>query len=384
MDNSEIVIKEKKIVSRTAPFCAQITERLLLTKTGSSKTTYHITLDITGSEVHFKSGDSLGIYGQNDPKLVDKFMEVLQVTGEESIIDPKSQELITLRTFLTNRANLGRSNSNFLRWLSPMHELLQKGNEEPLRLFLQQHDPLDLLTSFIKEHQELDLLEFVKHFSPLLPRFYSIASSLVHSPDKVDLTVALSSYIHRGETRYGVASHFLCKLAKERSTSIPIYVQPTAHFTLPANSLAPMIMIGPGTGVAPFRGFMQERLATAAKGKNWLFFGECNQATDFFYEEFWKDLSRQGFLHELDLAFSRDQVDKIYVQHRLLERQETLWAWMQEGAIIYVCGDAERMARAVEETWVEIFRRQGNMTLEEAKAAIRTLKKEKRYLVDVY
>ena len=375
---------EVKKISRTSPFPAQIVERLPLTKTGSSKETYHLTLDISSSGMAFKVGDSLGVYGHNDPKLVNFILQELRATGDETVLDPKSQAPLSLRTYLLHRAHIGRSNTALLRLLSDekrFHELLQPDHEEALALFLQQHDPLDILR--LRSTKELPLQEFCNQFSPLLPRFYSIASSLKHAPERVDLTVSLSSYEYRGEKRYGVASYFLCRLASERETPVPIYLQPTPHFTVPSDPTTPIIMIGPGTGVAPFRGFMQERLSTASSGKNWLFFGERNRSSDFFYEEFWLEHHRKGTLH-LDLAFSRDQAEKIYVQHRLLERQKALWSWLQEGAVIYVCGEAEKMAKAVEESWIEIFQRQGGMSLENAKAHLRSLRKEKRYLTDVY
>lgn len=375
---------EVRKITRTSPYSAQIAERLPLTKTGSSKETFHLTLDIASSGMVFKVGDSLGVYGHNDPKLVDLLLQELRASGDETIADPKTQAPLSLRSFLLHRAHIGRSNAALLHLLNGerlFHELLQPGQEEALALFLHQHDPLDILR--LRTTKEILLQDFCNQFSPLLPRFYSIASSQRHTPDRIDLTVTLSSYDHRGEKRYGVASYFLCQLAREGETPVPIYLQPTPHFTVPSDPKTPIIMIGPGTGVAPFRGFMQERLATASSGKNWLFFGERNRASDFFYEGFWLDLHSQGAL-QLDLAFSRDQADKIYVQHRLLERQEALWAWLQDGAVVYVCGEAERMAKAVEESWLEIFQRQGGMSLENAKAYLRSLRKEKRYLTDVY
>ncbi len=391
MNFSAINTSEVRKIDRTSPFPAQILERRLLTKTGSTKATYHLTLDIAASGIVFKVGDSLGVYGQNSPSLVNDILSALHASGDESIIDPKSQTLTSLRSFLTLRANIGRSNMALLQLLNDQNvsagartqidALLQPGGEDALKLFLQKHDPLDILR--LTGHVDIPLQDFCNQFSPLLPRFYSIASSQMHTPHQVDLTVALSSYLHNGEERFGVASYFLCHLAQEGETSIPVYVQPTPHFTLPSDPNAPIIMIGPGTGVAPFRGFLQERLSTGASGKNWLFFGERNRSTDFFYEEFWLNLHAEGLLH-LDLAFSRDQAEKVYVQHLLMEKQAGLWSWLQDGALIYVCGEAENMAKAVEESWLEIFQRQGCMSLEEAKIYLRKLKKEKRYLTDVY
>lgn len=367
-------------IDRLAPFPAQIIERQSLTKAGSTKETYHIALDITDSGLAFKVGDSLGVYGQNDPILVDRILNALTASGDEPVTDPKTQQQLSIKNFLLEKANIGRSNRALLQLLGAT-DLLQPGQEESLKHFLQHHDPLTILC--LHGPGKIPLQEFCNQFSPLLPRFYSIASSQKHTADRIDLTVSLSSYEYNGETRYGVASYFLCRLAEEGKTPVPIYLQPTPHFTLPSHPNTPIIMIGPGTGVAPFRGFMQERLATSSTGKNWLFFGERNRSTDFFYEQFWLDLHTKGLLH-LDLAFSRDQAEKIYVQHLLQEKQAVLWSWIKEGAVIYICGEAEKMARAVEDAWLEIFQRQGGMSLEDAKAYLRSLKKEKRYLTDVY
>ncbi len=219
--------------------------------------------------------------------------------------------------------------------------------------------------------------------APLLPRFYSIASSPSVHPDEAHLTVSLSSYEYKGEIRYGVASQFLCHLATPHVTPIPCYVQPAAHFTIPSHSHADLIMVGPGTGVAPFRAFVQERLAQNATGNHWLFFGERHRATDFFYEEFWTALAQQQKL-KLDLAFSRDQAEKIYVQHRMEENGLELWNWLDRGAYLYVCGDADPMAKQVEQTLLQIFETHGKLSSEESKLFLKTLRKEKRFLSDVY
>jgi sulfite reductase (NADPH) flavoprotein alpha-component len=217
----------------------------------------------------------------------------------------------------------------------------------------------------------------------MLPRFYSIASSQLLFPEEVHLTVASLSYHVRGIERFGVGSHFLCKRALLRETPIPFYVQTSHNFTLPEDPLASIILIGPGTGIAPFRAFLQERLAKQAKGKNWLFFGERNRATDFYYEDFWLSLEHQGRLR-LDCAFSRDGSEKIYVQHKLWEQKKDLWCWIEEGAYLYICGNAEKMAKDVELTLQKIAISEGALTEELARAKIKTLKTEKRLLMDVY
>lgn len=372
-------------IDKTNPFSSLILERFPLTKSGSTKETYHLALSLKGADLPFKSGDSLGIFAQNDPTLIQHLVEALKATGEEEIVDPRSKEHLSLRHFLTHRANLSRLSSSFLRLVHEransvkLEELLKQENRAVLLEFLQKYDPLDIL----KEYGNLNfsLQEVCNQFSPLLPRFYSVASSPKVSNDSVDLLVTVSTYTHAEEKRYGVASHFLCHLAEIEKTPIPIYLQPARHFQLPADHSLPIIMVGPGTGVAPFRAFMHDR--SDAKGKNWLFFGERHSNTDFFYEDFWKKYVSENRLR-LDAAFSRDQEQKLYVQHKMQENGEEIWKWLQEGAHFYVCGDADPMAKDVESTLLNIFMNAGRLTLEDARAYLKQLRTEKRYQADVY
>ncbi|MBS0653052.1 MAG: sulfite reductase [Verrucomicrobia bacterium] len=378
-------------VSKANPAQVCIRERFLLTQEGSTKKTFHISLSLENSGVSFKVGDSVAIFAENDPILVSHLIAAMKATGEETILDPRSQQEISLRTFLSKKANLSRLTSSFLKLFheyetlhekkNHLHRLLQQENKPLLSQYLSSHDPLDLF----KEYQEVNapLQEVCAQFGPLLPRFYSVASSQLSNPNHVDLTVALFTFTHSGEQRFGVASHFLCNMAKVQETSIPIYVQPAQHFTVPADDSAPIIMVGPGTGVAAFRAFMQERIARGAQGKNWLFFGERNRESDFFYQDYWEGLVNDGKLR-LDLAFSRDQAEKIYVQHRMMQSAPELWKWLQDGAYFYVCGDAHRMAKDVEAALVQIAMEQGSMSEESGKAFVKSLRAQKRYLADVY
>ena len=379
------------VIDRLHPVQARIKERYLLTKTGSTKHTFHVSLDISQAPIRFKVGDSIGIYAQNDPHLVRHLIEAMKAKGDEQITDPRSKIPMTLWEFLSFKANLSRLTSSFLKLFyecekthdkkNCLGHLLQTENKPLLSQYLSTHDPLDLL----KEYQDVNapLQDLCAQFGPLLPRFYSVASSQLLLNNEVHLTVALSTFSHQGEQRYGVASHFLCHLAKVKETPVSIYVQPAHHFTLPSDDTAPIIMIGPGTGVAPFRAFMQERIAKNANGKNWLFFGERNRHSDYFYEQEWEQWTSQGKL-KLDLAFSRDQADKIYVQHKMLENAKELWAWLEEGAYFYVCGDAHRMAKDVEAMLQQIVQEQGQMSEEAAKAYVKAMRTQKRYLADVY
>ena len=218
---------------------------------------------------------------------------------------------------------------------------------------------------------------------PLLPRFYSIASSMKEVSNEVHLTVADLKYISNQHVRRGVCTYYLCELAPMHQEIIPIFVQPHHGFTVPENRDADLIMIGPGTGIAPYRAFMQERMALNATGKNWLFFGECYRAYNYFYEDYWNSLAAQEKL-EIDLAFSRDQEHKIYVWHRMLEKAPEIFNWLQNGAYLFVCGDAHRMAKDVDATIHKIVREQGGMDEHAAKNYIKQLKAENRYLRDVY
>ncbi len=379
------------IVDRLHPYSVTIKERYPLTKVGSTKLTYHVTLNLKESPIEFRVGDSLGIYAQNDPILVQHLINALKATGEESIFYEKTKETLSLRDFLTFKANLARISSSFLKLLheqdlihdqkNQIHRLLEPDNKELLHEYLSAHDPLDVLKECQCPH--LPLQAICQQFSPLLPRFYSAASSKKVHPDHVDLVVAVFTYTHSGEKRYGVASHFLCHLAELERTPVPVYVQPAHQFTLPQNPDAPIIMVGPGTGIAPFRGFLQERLHLQSPGKNWLFFGERHKSYDFFYEDYWRELVEKDKLR-LDLAFSRNQESKLYVQHKMLENAKELWQWLQEGAYFYVCGDAEKMAKDVDAALHHIAMKEGSMSMDQAKAYVKQMRQQKRYLQDVY
>lgn len=347
--------------SRTHPYIARIKERSLLTKEGSSKKTYHIALDITEPSLEFKVGDSIGVLPNNDPQIVDKIIYKLGATGSEPIEDLRSNTTYTFREFLLYKANISKVSFhkifNVEKTSSPLLELV--------------------------EHHKPSPHELCKILLPLLPRFYSIASSPKVYNREIHLTVSFVSFTLNGQSYPGVGSHFLCELAEIESTPIPIYVQPSNHFTLPEDPNTSIILIGPGTGIAPFRAFLQERIAMQAEGRNWLFFGERNFATDFYYGEYWAELEKQGRIR-LDTAFSRDQPEKIYVQHKMLEQKKTLWEWIQEGSLIYVCGDAEKMAKDVDAALVQIAREEGGLGDEDARKFLKALRLEKRYLLDVY
>lgn len=371
------------IIDRLHPFSAKIKERSLLTKPGSSKKTFHVVLDLANSPITFKVGDAIGIYPHNDPIVVQRVLQTLKTNAETPIIHPRTQESLSLKKFLSEKVNLARLTSGFIKLYAPHHSKLVALLEDKTALldYCHTHDTLDFFTEF--DNSAISLQEICAQFSPLLPRFYSVASSLAYHPNEVHLTVALTSFEHKGELRQGVASHFLCHLAEETTTPIPCYIQPTPHFTLPLDPHASLIMVGPGTGVAPFRGFLQERLALKSPGKNWLFFGARHRHLDFFYEDFWQTLIDQKKLR-LDLAFSRDQEKKVYVQHKLLEHGKEVWQWLQDGAYFYICGEADPMAKDVEAALVDIAEKHGHLNEHESREYLKHLRAVKRLLVDVY
>jgi len=377
-----------KKIDRHSPLPAYVKERYPLTRSDSTKEIWHITLSLNGEKLDFTPGDSIGIYPQNDPTLVSHLIEALGASAGDLIKNKRSEEMLSLTDFLTHHANLSRITSSFLKLLDQhvlssqkqgeIHSLLAPENKQLLRSFLSECDPLKLLREYTQK--KVPLQEFCDQLGPLLPRFYSIASSSKKQSDEIDLTVALFTWEQSGEKRFGVASHFLCHLAEAKKTPVPIFVQPAPHFRLPTDHSTPIIMVGPGTGIAPFRAFMQERDHHEADGDHWLFFGERNAASDFYYEDEWKGYENL----KLHTAFSRDQTEKTYVQHKMLKEAEKLYEWLESGAHLYVCGDAKQMAKDVDKALVQIISEQGKMNPDEAKAHLKSLKKQGRYLLDVY
>lgn len=371
-----------KQFDRNHPFLASIKERELLSKPGSLKSTFHVVLDLKGSEITYQVGDSIAIYPENSLELVETTLKALGSSGNENVID-KMGVTYTLRHFFTKKANLVEVNRKLFQEIVDRQPNLEKKThlltlqKDELKKYLADRYVWD----FLEENREVSFTsqEFISLLMPLLPRFYSIASSQQVVGDEVHLTVAGVKYVSNGHERNGVCSYYLSDIAQY---DVPIYVQSHNGFTLPQQEHTPIIMVGPGTGVAPFRAFMQERFLKNSK-HNWLFFGERKRATDFLYEDFWSHLHSQGAL-QLDLAFSRDQEHKIYVQHRMEEKSAKLYEWLQNGAHFYVCGDAKQMARDVEETLLQIIQKHGNKDEKGAKEYLKTLRQEKRYLKDVY
>lgn len=379
----------KEPYTKTHPFKAKIKERYSLCGPTSIKNTQHIVLDLSGSGLIYEVGDSIGVFPVNDPQIVENTLRSIHATGEEEVVDRQGATL-SFRQFLTTKANISEFSKKFIGELAArqtepnkksfLKSLLLEENKELLRKYHHDHEVWDAL-----EEQQIPItaLELTELLMPLLPRLYSISSSQLAYPDEVHLTVALTHYETNGIERFGVCTHYLCNLCPIGESIIPIYIQPHHGFTLPKESAANLIMIGPGTGVAPFRAFMQERAHKGHKGKNWLFFGEWTKDCEFFYEEEWNAYVAQNLL-KMELAFSRDQAHKIYVQDRMQEQGDEFFKWLEEGAYVYVCGDAKHMAKDVDKTLQEILKTYGKLNDDGVKAYMKHLRAEKRYLRDVY
>lgn len=377
--------------SKQNPFLASVKSRYTLSKSGSEKKTQHLVLDIKGSNLTYEVGDSVGIFALYDPEIVEKTLRAMKANGNEMVQLKNTSEKISLSKFLTSEANITDVSPKlfkevFARQSNPSKKadlefLLKEENRDKLKSCLNEHEVWDFLLS----HSEVEFKaqEVADMLMPMLPRFYSISSSQRYVGDEIHLTIAPLEYESRGYKRRGVCTHFLCSMTQLHNPAVPIFIQSSHGFRLPSDVNASMIMIGPGTGVAPFRAFIQERLYHKSKGKHWLFFGEWNRHSDFFYEEDWNHFATKAHLR-VDAVFSRDQANKMYVQHKLEEHGKELFKWIEEGAYIYVCGDAQRMAKDVEVSLQNIIQKYGFKEEKTAKEYIKSLRQEKRYLRDVY
>ena len=364
--------------NKTNPFPGKIVDRFLLNKQGATKKTYHITLDFTGSNIAYKPGDTVGIFPENPPAQVDALLHALAKTGREAVTDPRSGVPMTLKQFIKTKTNLLRITTPLLKLLGDA-ELLAEENKQGRVQFIANHDLIDF---FQMSPPTAPLQEIISYFSPLLPRFYSIASAPSTSPHFVDLLVASFTYTHANKEREGTCSKFLSETAALHATPVSAYLHATPFFTLPSPE-QPILMIGAGTGVAPYRAFLQQRAKENAIGHNWLIFGERNRKTDYYYESFFESLVKKNFLR-LDLAFSRDQTAKVYVQHKLLAHAPDVWKHLQAGGFVYICGDARQMAKNVTVALHTIAETHGNLSPEDAKSYFKQMHRDKRLLMDVY
>ena len=381
------------VFSKENPFHAKLAENRLLNKPGSAKETRHFIVSLEGSDLTYKAGDSLGVFPTNRPGDVAEIIERLGASGDE-LVSPAMLKLaapITLREALSQRLALSGPTAKLVNSLlakttdaaeqARLSELVKPEAKEALTGFLDEREYADLLAEF--PHAKLTPQELVDHQRKLMPRLYSIASSAKIHPREIHLTVAVVRYTTNHRERHGVCSTFLAERMLLGETSAPVFVS-NSHFGPPEDTTKDAIMVGPGTGIAPFRAFVQDRVATGATGRNWVFFGDQKSKTDYLYQEEWENYLAKGQVSRLDLAWSRDQGEKVYVQDKMRASAAELWTWIKNGGYFFVCGDAKRMAKDVDQALHEIIAEQGAMPIEQAQDYVKQMKKDKRYQRDVY
>ena len=375
------------VYNRKNPFFARVSVNRKLTGEGSEKDTRHIEIDLSGSGMRYVVGDSLAVQPENDPELVEEILRALGASGDEQVLDADKQPA-TLRAALLRSYAITQPPRKFLEVLvqrsakaaGEIGPLLAPDKKKELEDYLWGREIVDFLVAYADANWTPS--ELLATLKKLLIRLYSIASSQKMHPDSVHLTVAAVRYTSHGRQRKGVASTFLADRAEGKTFAT--FVQPTKHFHLPADASTPIIMVGPGTGIAPFRAFLQDRQADGITGNTWLFFGEQRRKSDFLYGEEFAEMLKNGVLSRLSTAFSRDQEYKIYVQHRMMEEGRDVWDWLQRGAVFYVCGDASRMAKDVDKALHDIAEKFGGHSPEAAAEYVKKLDEEHRYLRDVY
>lgn len=371
---------------REDPYLACLSEKRALTHPTSSKLTIHLDFAISESSIRYEPGDACGVIPQNSPELVDRVLELLPFSGEESVDVPKIGS-VPLREALLRNFAITRLTRKMVAEYATLARCTQLGHlvapeqKAELESFLYGRDLIDLLRHCTGVLETAD--DLVKMLPPLAPRLYSIASSPAAHPGQIHTTVSVVRYCTHERNRGGVCSTLLADRI-EVGDRLPLYIQPNKKFRLPQNPSTPIIMVGPGTGIAPFRSFLHERRVMGSIGRNWLFFGERRASTDFLYRDEIESMKADGHLTELDLAFSRDQAHKFYVQDLLMQNARRLWDWIEEGAVVYVCGDATHMAKDVDRTLHRIVEEQGGMARDAAQSYVQALKDDRRYQRDVY
>ncbi len=371
--------------SRTNPFPAKMVVNRRLNEGNRNKETRHHEISLAGSGLAFEPGDSMAVYATNDPPLVEEIIRAIGATGDE-IVPSAKNETAPLRQALLRNYTITTPTPKFLKAIverasaAPLlKELLQPDHKHDLQVYLWGMEIID----FLLQHPSAKFKpgEFVGLLTKLQPRLYSVASCLRVYPESVHLIVDVIRYESHGRQRKGVASTFLAERCNNRP--VPVFPSTAKHFHLPESD-ADIIMVGPGTGIAPFRAFLQERRALGARGRNWLFFGAQHEKYDYSYGEEFEALKKEKFLTHLHCAFSRDREHKVYVQHRMQENAAELWRWLEAGAYFYVCGDALKMAKDVDAALRTIVQEQGGKSPEEAQVYVEQMKAEKRYKRDVY
>ncbi|WP_438864473.1 assimilatory sulfite reductase (NADPH) flavoprotein subunit [Neptunicella sp.] len=375
-------VKASSQYSKKNPFTAKLIECQKITGRDSVKDIRHVEISLEDSGLSYQPGDALGVWFSNDPAQVDELLALLELDGNEDVT--LGDEKLSLRDALLDKLELTQSYPKFVEAYAEasqnaeLRALLE--DKATLRSYLAERQIIDIVRQY---PAKLSAEQLLLGLRAITPRLYSIASSQAEVEDEVHLTVALVEYDAFGHSHQGGASGFLANRLEE-DQPVKVFIEHNDNFRLPADPDTSVIMIGPGTGIAPFRAFMQQRQADDASGKNWLFFGNPNFTQDFLYQTEWQALVKDGVLDRVSLAFSRDQQQKIYVQHRLREQGKEVYEWLQQGAHLYVCGDANQMAKDVDDALIDIVAEHGQQSIDQAKQYITELRKAKRYQKDVY
>ncbi|MDR3621912.1 MAG: sulfite reductase subunit alpha [Paludisphaera borealis] len=384
--NGSVAVVDKSSHGRANPFRAPLLRSESLNRPGSAKDVRMVAFSLKGSGLSYEVGDALGVFPENDPELVEAIIKAMGARGDEWVPIPGGS-CIHLYEALTNHYVITKVGDDFAALMAA--HATSESEAATLRTLVEDDadgipahwDVLDVLEQFPSARPPLG--EMVGALPSLQPRLYSISSSLKAFPDEVHLTVGVVRYEQGGRRRRGVASNFLAETLRPRLKA-SVFVHTSPGFRLPADDGAPVVMIGPGTGVAPFRAFLQDRASSGAKGRNWLFFGDQRSETDYLYRDEIETYRAVGLLTRLDLAFSRDQAEKVYVQHKMRESAAELWSWLEAGAHFYVCGDARKMALDVDFALREIVAEKGRMSADAAKEYLKTMSQSGRYQRDVY
>ena len=370
------------VYNKQHPFSASLSVSQKITGRGSDKDVRHIEIDLEQSGLTYQPGDALGVWFDNDPQLADTILAKLSLDAEASVdVDGVA---LSLRDALITKYEITASNPQFVTKYAELSgsKKLQKlvADREKLREYSAKTQIIDVLA---EKKATLTAPQFIGLLRRLTPRLYSIASSQQEVGEEVHLTVGVVEYQQGAVQRQGGASSFLAQRL-EQGGEVKVFVETNNNFKLPADDNTPVIMIGPGTGIAPFRAFVQERDNREANGKNWLFFGDRTFTEDFLYQVEWQKYLKAGVVTRIDVAFSRDQAEKVYVQQRILEQAAQVWLWLQQGAHVYVCGDVTHMAKDVHHALLTVIEQQGNQTPQQAEQYLNELRKTKRYQRDVY
>jgi sulfite reductase (NADPH) flavoprotein alpha-component len=376
-----------QVFTRNNPYQARVLKNVNLNGKGSNRETRHLELSLEGSGISYNPGDALGIYPENDSVLVESLIQEMKWDGDQNIVINKTGDQLSLKDALTTYFEITLLTKKILQNFSKLvdnedlNKLVSLENAASLKEYMYGRDLLDMIQDFGPCNVEAQ--EFVTLLRKMPPRLYSISSSQSAYPNEVHLTISAVRYTSNGRERNGVCS-VQCSERIFEGDTLPVYIQPNKHFGLPESTETDIIMVGPGTGIAPFRSFIQERSKMMGSGRSWLFFGAQHSQTDFLYKEELEKHQEEGVLTKLTTAFSRDTDEKVYVQTKMMENSKELYEWLQGGAHFYICGDKEHMAKDVHNALIEIFSKEGSMSREEAEVKLQEMQKTKRYQKDVY